>query len=99
MAKLWSGFTRVYFNAFEEAPNFWSLDQGVGTPEIKVERVTMRSSELSTVVIAGSKVQPRAWLEGDVVVSQDANGWVVLEDVHDMPMRLPEMAGLLAAAD
>ena len=74
MRLLWDGFTRVYFNAWEEAPKFWSVDQGVGTEELKVDRVHFHGATLSTVALAGKTVQPRAWLEGHAIVAENPDG-------------------------
>ena len=79
---LWVGYTRVYFNAWEDAPRFWSLDQGAGTVEVTVEGVKIEGGALTTVVKAASKVQPRAWMEGVVAVSRDGDGGMVVEAVE-----------------
>ena len=61
MSLLWTGACRIYFNAYTEAPLFWSVDDGDCTTEIKCPRVVMAGT-FETVVVPEQKVQPRAWL-------------------------------------
>lgn len=62
---LWTGRCRIYFNAYEEGPLFWSVDEGTTATEVKCTDVAYSGSGFYTVVNAGSKVQPRAWIEVD----------------------------------
>jgi hypothetical protein len=61
MSLLWTGMCRIYFNAYTEAPLFWSVDNGDSVTEVKCPRVVMTGS-FETVVAPEQKVQPRAWL-------------------------------------
>jgi hypothetical protein len=79
MSELWKGFTRIYFNAWEDAPRFWSVDRGLGTEELTAESVTLEGAGLATRVNVASKEQPRAWLEGEVSVSRKDDGTLVVE--------------------
>jgi hypothetical protein len=57
MSLLWTGACRIYFNAYTEAPLFWSVDNGDSATEIKCPRVVMAGS-FETVVVPEQKVQP-----------------------------------------
>jgi len=62
MRMLWTGRCRMYFNAYEEGPNFWSVDDGDTAHEVKGTALHFVGCDFETVVNAGSKVQPRAWI-------------------------------------
>jgi hypothetical protein len=61
MSLLWTGVCRIYFNAYTEAPLYWSVDNGDPSTEVKCQRVVM-TGDLETIVAPEQKVQPRAWL-------------------------------------
>jgi hypothetical protein len=61
MSLLWTGVCRIYFNAYREAPMFWSVYNGDSATEISVRAVVMAGS-FETAVVPEQKVQPRAWL-------------------------------------
>jgi len=52
----------MYFNAYEEGPNFWSVDDGDTAHEVKGTALHFVGCDFETVVMPGSKVQPRAWI-------------------------------------
>lgn len=52
---------RIYFTSFENAPFFWSVDNGDGATEIKCPRVVMVGS-FETIVVPEQRVQPWAWV-------------------------------------
>jgi hypothetical protein len=57
---------RVYFNRFNEAPHFWSVDTGEGTEELKLTDVQIVGGRVSTGVDVrnrGSEDKPCAWLQ------------------------------------
>lgn len=58
---LWDGKTRLYFNAFEEAPLVWSVDDGNPDNERKVAFVTFRCG--GRVVAGPRTIQPKCWVE------------------------------------
>jgi hypothetical protein len=76
--QLWTGFTRIYFNAWEDAPRFWSVDRGTGTPELTAENISIRDATMMSVVDEQGRTQPRAWLEGTVSVGRDDNGNILI---------------------
>jgi hypothetical protein len=73
----WTGSYRLYFNAKEEHPKVWSIDDGDPTHEIKVEEVYLYTNAATRFV--PSETQPIAWLEGygRVVV---AAGVAIIDD-------------------
>lgn len=73
---LWAGRCRIYFNAYEEGPRFWSVDNGSTETEVKCNNVHFRGTGFTTKVNAGSKIQPRAWIEVD-----DARIWLDDQEV------------------
>ncbi len=77
--ELWCGPTRIYFNAWEDAPRYWSADQGLGTPEITAECVSFEGAEMTTMVNAASKEQPRAWMEGEARVLRTDGGTLLIQ--------------------
>jgi hypothetical protein len=80
MSLLWTGACRIYFNAYTEAPLFWSVDDGDSATEIKCPRVVMAGS-FETVVVSEQKVQPRAWLSfKKASVYKQNDGVVVVTD-------------------
>jgi hypothetical protein len=58
---LWRGKARIYFNAWEEGPMFWSVDNGDPASEVKCPGVIIGA--LAASVVTKEKVQPRAWFE------------------------------------
>jgi hypothetical protein len=61
MSLLWTGVCRIYFNAYNEAPLYWSVDNGDPSTEVKCQRVVM-TGDFETIVAPEQKVEPRAWL-------------------------------------
>jgi hypothetical protein len=82
---------RIYFNAYSEAPLFWSVDNGDSATEIKCPRVVMAGS-FETVVMPEQKVQPRAWLSFKrASVYRQKNGVVVVIDWTPAALRTREL--------
>ena len=91
MSLLWTGACRVYFNAYTEAPLFWSVDNGDSATEIKCPRVVMAGS-FETVVVPEQKVQPRAWLSfRRASVYKQKDGVVVVIDWTPPALRNREL--------
>jgi hypothetical protein len=91
MSLLWTGMCRIYFNAYTEAPLFWSVDNGDSATEIKCPRVVMAGS-FETVVMPEQKVQPRAWLSFKrASVYRQKNGVVVVIDWTPAALRTREL--------
>ena len=91
MSLLWTGACRIYFNAYTEAPLFWSVDNGDSTTEIKCPRVVMAGS-FETVVVPEQKVQPRAWLSFKrASVYRQKDGVVVVIDRTPAALRNQEV--------
>lgn len=61
MSLLWTGVCRIYFNAYNEAPLYWSVDNGDPSTEVKCQRVVM-TGDFETIVAPEQEVEPRAWL-------------------------------------
>ena len=59
MSLLWTGVCRIYFNAYTEAPLFWSVDNGDNAAEAKCPRVVM-AGNFETVAAPEQKVEPQA---------------------------------------
>jgi hypothetical protein len=60
----WKGRCRVYFNAHEEAPLIWSVDDGNIRTEIKATEVCINVIGFQTGKrIVGMPEQPKVWLE------------------------------------
>jgi hypothetical protein len=81
---LWTGFTRLYFNAWQDAPRFWSVDRGFGTPELTAETILLKDATVVSVVDEQSNTQPRAWFEGAVSVFRDDNGSILICQTHSV---------------
>jgi hypothetical protein len=76
MKPLWFGKARIYFNAWEEGPLFWSVDAGNPRTEVKCTGIRF-DSVIAKSVVTAAKVQPRAWFEvEDAIVSMLPNGTV-----------------------
>ena len=91
MSLLWTGTCRIYFNAYTEAPLFWSVDNGDSATEIKCPRVVMAGS-FETVVMPEQKMQPRAWLSFKrASVYRQKNGVVVVIDWTPAALRTREL--------
>ena len=58
---------RLYYNRANEAPHVWSFDEGDQTSEVCVMGFVLHGCNASSgqdlKVAAGSKDQPRVWLE------------------------------------
>ena len=81
MTNLWIGFCRVYFNAYEEGPFFWSVDDGDTAHEVKCTNVDFDGAGFQTRVKPG-KAQPRAWIEiPRAAVWQAADGSILVIEV------------------
>lgn len=79
MTPLWYGRVRVYFNAYNEAPLFWSVDNGDPRTEVKCcgVKIDYPVQSVVTAFVSVSEIQPRAWLEADqAIVSMLPNGMV-----------------------
>jgi len=77
---LWTGRCRMYFNAYEEGPNFWSVDDGDTAHEVKGTALHFEGCDFETVVKPGSKVQPRAWIAVSFAsVWQGSDGALTIE--------------------
>jgi hypothetical protein len=88
---LWTGVCRIYFNTFEDAPFFWSVDNGDRTTEIKCPRVVMAGS-FETVVVPEQQLQPRAWLPFKrASVYKQNDGVVVVIDWTPAALRNQEL--------
>jgi hypothetical protein len=61
MSLLWTGMCRIYFNAYSDAPLFWSVDNGDAVTAVKCPRVVMAGS-FETVLAPEQKEEPLAWL-------------------------------------
>lgn len=95
MTLLWKGRCRIYFSAFEDAPLFWSVDNGDTATEIKCPRVVMAGS-FETVVVPEQQAQPRAWLSFKrASVYKQNDGVVVVIDWTPMALRNRELHGAL----
>jgi len=80
MSLLWTGVCRIYFNAYTEAPLYWSVDNGDPATEVKCQRVVM-TGDFETIVAPEQKVQPRAWLCFKLAnVYERAGGVIVVTD-------------------
>ena len=91
MSLLWTGACRIYFNAYTEAPLFWSVDNGDSATEIKCPRVVMAGS-FETIVVPEQKVQPRAWLSfKKASVNRQKDGVVVVIDWTPPALRNREL--------
>jgi hypothetical protein len=91
MSLQWTGVCRIYFTAFEEAPLFWSVDNGDRATEIKCPRVVMAGS-FETVVAPEQEVQPRAWLSFKrASVYKQKDGVVVVIDWTPAALRNREL--------
>jgi hypothetical protein len=77
MELIWHGYTRVYFNAYDEPPNFWSLDQGPRTDEVKASEIMLDGCLMATEVHPDSNIQPRAFFFGDCRVYRTEKGITV----------------------
>jgi hypothetical protein len=94
---LWKGPCRIYFTAFEDAPLFWSVDNGDRATEIKCPRVVMAGS-FETVVVPEQQAQPRAWLSFKrASVYKQNDGVVVVIDWTPAPLRNGELHRALQA--
>jgi hypothetical protein len=92
---LWKGACRIYFTAFEDAPLFWSVDNGDRATEIKCPRVVMAGS-FETVVVPEQQAQPGAWLSFKrASVYQQNDGVVVVIDWTTAALRNRELHGAL----
>src|SRR5271170_597580 len=95
MSLLWTGACRIYFNAYTEAPLFWSVDDGDSATEIKCPRVVMTGS-FETVVVPEQKVQPRAWLSFKKASAyKQKDGIIVVIDWTTASLRNRELYGAL----
>ena len=82
---------RIYFTAFEDAPFYWSVDNGDRATEAKCPRVVMAGS-FETVVGPEQKVQPRAWLSFKrASVYKQNDGIVVVIDWTPAVLRNQEL--------
>jgi hypothetical protein len=94
---LWKGACRIYFTAFEDAPSFWSVDNGDKATEIKCPRVVMAGS-FETVVVSEQQAQPRAWLSFKrASVYKQNDGVVVVIDWTPAVLRHRELQETLTA--
>jgi hypothetical protein len=63
---LWKGSARVYYNAKEDWPLVWSVDDGKIENEYKVSNVGLFVSGFRTMArTEDMPVQPKVWLEYD----------------------------------
>jgi hypothetical protein len=70
----------MYFNAYEEGPKFWSVDDGDTANEVKGTALHFVGCDFETVVNVGSKVQPRAWIQVPFAsVWQSSDGAITIE--------------------
>ena len=91
MTLLWTGVCRIYFTAFEDAPFYWSVDNGDRATEVKCPRVVMAGS-FETVVVPEQKVQPRVWLSFKrASVYKQNDGIVVVIDWTPAVLRNQEL--------
>lgn len=61
----WSGRFRIYWNSKDEAPLWWSIDQGDVSPKVKVTTVTIQCAVRTHIWMgADNTEEPRGWLEG-----------------------------------
>lgn len=61
---LWKGRCRIYFNASQEAPYIWSIDNGESGFEVKVIDVALIIIGFSTQQrTKDDPAQPKVWLE------------------------------------
>jgi hypothetical protein len=92
---LWTGVCRIYFNAFEDTPLFWSVDNGDRATAIKCPRVVMAGS-FETVVVSEQRAEPRAWLSFKrASVYKQNDGVVVVIDWTPAATRNRELIGAL----
>ncbi|WP_433965892.1 hypothetical protein [Tunturiibacter gelidiferens] len=96
MVLLWKGVCRIYFTGFEDAPLFWSVDNGDRGTKIKCQRVVMAGS-FETVVVPEQQAQPRAWLSFKRAnVYKQNDGVVVVIDWTPAALRNRELHGAFA---
>lgn len=82
MRELWIGQVRCYFNAYTEAPLFWSVDNGDPATEVKCSGIVFHGN-FDTLVNAKSAVQPRAWVQClTAKVYQRQDGAIVVVDLR-----------------
>ena len=78
MSLLWTGMCRIYFNAYSEAPLFWSVNKGDTATAVKCPRVVM-AGNFETAVAPEQKEEPLAWLFSKARVymtcPQNPHGW------------------------
>jgi hypothetical protein len=99
MCLLWKGACRVYFNSYNAAPLFWSVDNGDSATEVKCPRVVMAGS-FETVVVPDQRVQPRAWLSfKKASVYKQNDGVVVVIDWTPAVLRNQKLQEALAEKD
>lgn len=81
---MWTGRYRVYFNAREEAPRVWSIDDGDPKTEVKVEEIYIYTSAFSK--FDANSLEPKAWFEGfgTVIV---ADGVAIVEEKNTPTVR------------
>jgi hypothetical protein len=91
MSLLWTGVCRIYFNAYTEAPLFWSVDNGDSATEVKCPRVVMAGS-FETVVVPEQEAQSRAWLSFKrASVYRQKDGVVIVIDWTPTALRKREL--------
>ena len=89
---LWNGRCRMYFNAYEEGPNFWSVDNGDTASEVKGTELHFVGCDFETIVNKASKVQPRAWIEVESAsVWQGSDGAITIESAVQIGAHVERM--------
>jgi hypothetical protein len=83
MSLLWIGMCRIYFNAYSEAPLFWSVDRGDTVTAMKCPRVVM-AGNFEAVVAPEQNEEPFAWLFfRKASVYRHRDGVVVVTDLAE----------------
>jgi hypothetical protein len=93
---LWNGRCRMYFNAYEEGPEFWSVDDGDAATEVKGTALHFIGCDFETVVQAERKVQPRAWIEvASASVWQGSDGSFTIESAVQIAEHVERISATL----
>jgi hypothetical protein len=79
---LWKGNARVYYNAFEEAPLVWSVDDGDPATEVKTDVIFVLSHTLTQT--GPRNVQPKAWMRcEEVEIHRMVGGAIMIRSVGE----------------
>jgi len=89
----------MYFNAYEEGPEFWSVDNGDAETEVKGTALHFVGCDFETIVNKASTVQPRAWIEvGFASVWQENDGAITIESAVQFEAHIERVTERITAS-